>query len=85
MNPGKEGVISWTQAPGLRLLRWYLELGMPSATAGLGVKGKCVTADNMGTPPPTKGRESDPQPTRPNNNDNIHVFPSLNTLLLMTS
>lgn len=55
---------------------------MPSATTGLDVEGKCVTADNKGTPPPTKGRESDPQPTRPNNNDNIHVFPSLNTLLL---
>lgn len=53
--PCKEGVMSSTQAPGLRFLRWngpsLSGPWMPSATPGLAVKGKCVTTDNIPLPP----------------------------------
>ena len=52
-----------------------------SATAtGLGMEGTWVTIGDMGSPPPTKGREGGRQPT----NNGISVFPLCNVLLLMT-
>jgi hypothetical protein len=38
----------------------------------------------MDTRPPTKGRESDPQPIKPTNNG-TNVFPFFNIILLMTN